>query len=235
MVRSQRRGWVMAALGAAVAAGAALRWLLPSGPSAPPPAPLLFPRFLGGPTNNALYPWASRGGRGFLYDPHGNMAASPSFGRRYLYGVTNSGRIFSLAEATGTVHWQRQVGQVVMTQPLLGPEALYIGLGNRSGFAKGGRILQGTGLGGVMALSRSSGRILWFHRSRAGIMPTGVLAKGCLQQPFYIGNTDHNSPLHFSGSSGKMGTWISLWALRLVHTAKEAVINEPPNKHNEDT
>ena len=97
-------------------------------------------------------------------------------GNELLIGNHGSGDLFSFDLDTTAVRWHARADNWIHSEMIATRHRVFVGYGNRDW--GGNPLIRGTGKSGILALSRSTGKILWNFPTAGEAMPTPVVHRG---------------------------------------------------------
>lgn len=100
--------------------------------------------------------------------------------RVYAVGTGATPGVYALNRSNGQLVWGRKLANQVMTQPLVVGGRLFIGMGTNGQFMMGQQRMFGLGSNSLLALSASTGAVLWRVQLRGEAMPTPLYENGTL-------------------------------------------------------
>lgn len=97
-----------------------------------------------------------------------------------LFG-TNAGSLYAVSAQRGRVLWHVNLGNMVMSTPIVSGGRVFVGIGNNSMEQQyGASWVRGTGRSGLAALQLTSGKVLWEVHTQGAVMGGAVLYHGRL-------------------------------------------------------
>lgn len=131
-----------------------------------------------GPSHDSVFAGAARPQPGTAFSTRVGVSAipdQPSVVGNLLFVGTDGGTVAAIDRHTGQVVWKVRLANQVMSTPLVHAGTILLGVGNKI-FATpappGYKRLRGTGWSGIVALSETTGRVLWSVRTTGEVMPT---------------------------------------------------------------
>lgn len=123
-----------------------------------------------------------------------------------LYAETDSGSLFALNARTGKLLWTYRTTNSLMGNPIVVGGRVFVGTGNSNwsfrelvNYKAGLPIQRGTGQNAILALSASTGKMLWSYPTRFEDMPTPTYLNGNLYEA-----TGGGRMLALNAASGKL-------------------------------
>lgn len=148
--------------------------------------PSTWTAFEAGATHDTAWTWSKSEplATGYVLHLNGAVVDQPAVVGHDAYAGSNGGAVVAWNLQTGKRLWSDVVPNMVMTTPLVTKSRVIVGLGNNAfrEFSSRQGWIRGSGTNGVMALSRATGKELWFTPTHGEDMPTPVIQDGVVYE-----------------------------------------------------